>query len=347
MLLGDEKEAMAETGERLSFTWIAKQIILRQKHEKDTIMIVVGERRNGKSNWVLKLIREYITQKRLADPKFKWSWDDNFPLTRGQAVDKVDKIPDESFVVYDEGGDIMYRGDTLSIMNKRLIKFMLKTGKKKLLTIIALPDVRVLDPKILNMAILLIAVPYRYKDYCAFAFIYARNPNPFNKDKFGLEHIQRLFQSRKSPKHIFNPSMEGVLKAKYKGKMINIPYPKNLFATLKSLPTFIHYHRFGRVKKWFETSYIKNVKNRQLMIHTQEEDYIKKIHYIKIKRIHETVLLNLHTRAEMNFSRIADLHIDGRGNRMMGVETIKKIINTAGIKEEYGRKRSNGELQRE
>ncbi len=67
-----------EKGKRFTFNWLSQKIIDRQSHGKDTIIIIIGDRRAGKSNWGLKLIRAYIKLRKKMDDDFKWSWRENF-----------------------------------------------------------------------------------------------------------------------------------------------------------------------------------------------------------------------------------------------------------------------------
>lgn len=317
--------------EHFSFSYMAKKVIERQKINKDTIIVIVGERRNGKSNWGLKLVMKYIEYIRKINPDYKWSWKDNFPLTRGQAMDKVEGIPEGSFIVYDEGGDVMYRGDTLSYMNKSLIKFMAKTGKKRLLTLIILPDIYLLDPKILNMAQFLVAVPYRYQDICSFAFIFGRNPNPFVQDKFGLESIKRHFQSKKVRMSLRMAQMHGKLKVKRGDTEVEIPYPKELFAYLRNLPTFLHWHRFTSVEKGFEERYIKFVKDKQLSM-KDEITFVKETDYKKMRDKYEVLLYNLYVKQGMTYAQMERMHMNDTGRRLSNAQAIKKAIETATIR---------------
>jgi hypothetical protein len=292
---------------KFSFEWLASRIIDRQRQGKDTIIVVVGDRRNGKTNWVLKLLRAYIKLRKKENPDFKWSWKDNFPLTRAEASSKADAVEDRSFICYDEGADVMYRADTLSTLNKNLIKFMNKSGKKTLLTMIVLPDIYQLDPKILNMAHFMVAVPYRYARICAFAFIYGRNPNPFITDKFGLERLKRLFNSKKMGLAALTTGMDGRKKVMSEKKWIEIPFPRQLFKFLMSIPTFMYMHRFTQVEQNFEKAYIKNVKDKQLMAHESQDSYINMEQYKKLRKKYMILLLNL-SKEGYSARQIAILH---------------------------------------
>lgn len=339
---------------QFSFTYLAKKILERQKHDKDTIIVVVGERRNGKSNWGLKLTKEFISQKRLENPEFKWSWKANFPLTRSDAMAKVEDVPRGSFIFYDEGGDFMYRGDTLSYMNKMLIKFMSKTGTKRLLTLIILPDIYILDPKILNMAHFLVAVPYRYENICSFSFIYSRNPNPFVQDKFGLEQIKRRFAGTKIKRSLRMATMSGKISIIKDKKKMLIPYPKELFSFLKGLPTYIHSHRFSAVEKSFEERYIKNVKEKQLAI-KDEVAFVKQSDFNKLYNKYTTLIFNLYTKRQMRYTWIEQLHMNSMGVRLSTASSIRKLIQSVAernnqsdvlkIREEADGKRGNRILE--
>ena len=83
---------MKKEVDKFSFTAIAKLVIERQKIDKDTIIITTGDRGAGKSNWLLKLILAFIKEKKRNDPTYKWNWKYNFPLSREQAIENVEKI---------------------------------------------------------------------------------------------------------------------------------------------------------------------------------------------------------------------------------------------------------------
>lgn len=322
----EENRSKLDSGGRFSFAWLADKVIERQKYGKDTIIVIIGERRNGKSNWMLKLVNHYIKAKRKDNPDFRWSWKDNFPITRSQAVELADKVPEESFIVYDEAGDVAYRGDTMSVMSKNLIKFLNKSGKKRLLTIFVLPDILQLDIKILNMCLMMVIVPYRYRDECAFAFIYGRTNNPLIQDKFGIEQVKRFFASRRSYMYLRNDLSGSVIGRRVSGD-VTIPYPRTLFRYLKSRPNFRLAHRFSKVSEQFERRYIENVKNNQLDAHMEEEVYIKKMKYDKLIHKYQTVIYNLYTRADMSIPQIERLHIDSDGNKLITAPTLQKHIN--------------------
>lgn len=338
----EEFDPNKDKSERFSFDWIVDKIINRQKYGKDTIIVVIGERRNGKSNFGLKLIRAYIKCRRKDNPKFKWSWSMNFPITRSKAIENVDKIEEKSFVCYDEAGDIAYRGDTQQLMNKKLIKFMSKSGKKKLLTLIILPDLYTLDSKILRMALMLIAVPYRYQDVCSWAFFYGKSPNPFIEDKFGLERIKRMFMSRKMPQIMTIPTMSHKMKVHHGGKEIEIPYPKPLFTFLKSLPTYVHSLRFTKANSKFENLYIKNVKDKQLMAHMEEDQFVKYVTYKKFLYRYAVLLYNLYVKGEISYTKLEKMHADPEGGILFGKQSIKKLIDSVSMKFDLMKKRKYG-----
>lgn len=333
-LLEDEYDGLRPV-EAFSFSSIAKLLIDRQRQDKDTIIVTSGDRGAGKSNWNLKLILAYIKMKKEIDASFTWKWKDNFPLTREQAIENAESIPDGSFICYDEGGDIMYSADTLNARNKRLVKFMAKSRSKNLFTSIALPDIFMLDKKILNMALFLVTVPYRYKNVCSFSFIYGRNPNPFIQDKFGIEHIKNLFRSKKAPLSARMPSLSGRTHVTRNGERVTVPYPRDLFKFLSSLPTFLHQHKFGPCPKKFEEMYIKNVKSRQLYANADNE-YVKKLQYIKVKRMYENLVYNLFNTKNMTYAEIERQHRDQEGNLLSTTPTIKKMLEKLAVKYNKG-----------
>ena len=317
----DEKKAPG-----FSFKAIAKLMINRQKYGKDTIIVIIGDRRNGKSTYMLRLIRAYIRLKREANPNFKWSWEDNFAKTPAEAPAKAAKLPDGSFIVLDEAGDIAYRGDANTIKTKNLVKFFNKSGKKCLLTIWILPDIYQLNPKILNMAIMMIIVPYRFKRIAASAFIYMRSPNALTQDKFGLERIQRILSSKKMTPMVHSATMDGRAFIERESKRVAVPFPRLLFRFYRSLPTFKYSHWFSRADKKFEHAYIKNVKDKQLMAHETEEKYVRKTFYERLKKSYDMVLYNLHEKQGLSYQQISNLHRDENGDILVSRDNIGRRI---------------------
>lgn len=322
----EEKDATREA--RYSFRWLAEQIILRQKHEKDMIVIVSGDRRMGKSTWALKLVRQYIIQRRKKQDGFKWSWKSNFPLSRTHAQELAAGVY-MSFIVYDEGGDQFYRQETTKKAQRDLIKFMNKCGAKKNLTIIIWPDVFTLDPKILNMAQLLVLVPYRAGNTCAWAFLYGRSNNPLNYDKFGIEKIRKkLLSPTKGHAKVHIPSMGGKTTVIKKGKEVEVEYPKDLFKFLRTIPTFMKSHKFGPLEKDFEAKYIKHVKEPQLMAHA-DDDYVNVVQYRKLELQYNTLLYNLFVRDDKSYAQLERLHISPvDGTHLRSTSAIKRGIES-------------------
>lgn len=309
-----------------SFSAMAQAIIDRQEMGKDSIIAICGERRNGKSNWMLKLIKQFIILKKKADNNYHWSWKENFALTPADAPRKAENLPDGSFEVLDEAGDIAYRGDANTIKTKNLIKFFNKSGKKCMLTIWVLPDIYQLNPRILNMCIMLVIVPYRYKKLCASAFVCTRSPNALSQDKFGLERIQKLMSSKKMSPAMYSSSLDGIAHVTQDGKKVEVPYPRQLFKFYKSLPGFKYSHWFRPVECGFEQRYIKHVKDKQLMAHETEEKYVRKTFYDTMRKNYESMLYNLHEKQNMSYQQIANLHRNENGEVPVGRETIARKI---------------------
>lgn len=319
---------------RFTFEWLAKKIIERQHYQKDTIIIVIGDRGAGKSNWGLKLLRPYIKLRkkeeaaRPGNHKFKWSWKDNFPLSRTHAL-KMGSVLVRSFVCHDEGGDQFYTQEGIKKAQRDLVKFMNKDRSKLNLKIIIWPDPFTLDPKVINMAHLLIIVPYRYRDVCSFAFIYGRNPNPLTYDKFGIIKIRkRLEAPTKSSVYMQMPTMDATVKIRHGNKSIDIPYPKNLFKFLRTIPTFMKSHRYGPVDKRFENAYINNVKDK-VFDNEDDDKYIPYATYNKLKEQYEVLLYNLYTRNDMSYAQLERLHISPiDGQHVRSIPGIKRSINS-------------------
>lgn len=306
----DAEKVEQERAGAFSFQSLAALTIKRQAIAKDIIIAVCGDRGQGKSNWMLKFITAYIKARKTQEPDFKWSWKANFALTPADAPNKAAALPNRSFEVMDEGGDIAYRGDANTLKTKNLVKFFNKSREKLHLTIWVIPDIFQINPKILNMCIMLVIVPYRYENISASAFYYGRSPNALTQDKFGLIRIKKYLESKKASPAINDGSLNGVAHIMRNGKKVEIPFPKHLFRFYKSLPGFKYSHWFGAAHKGFEDRYICHVKSKQLMAHNIEEKYVRKVFYEQNKKRYETVLYNLHEKQGLSYQQIANLHMD-------------------------------------
>lgn len=330
-ILSEENATRADVGkgQRFTFEWLAKKIIARQNHGKDCIIIIIGDRRTGKSNWGLKLIRAYNKLRRKEDPGYKWSWKDNFPLSRSAAMRQAAILPEKSFIFLDEGGDQFYTQENMKRAQRELIKFMNKSGSRRHLTIIIWPDPFTLDQKIIGMAQFLVIAAYRYRDVCAFAFIYGKSGNPLTYDSFGIQKIRRKLESpTKTSTRSQLPSMDGKLKITHNREEITIPYPLNLFKFLRAIPSFVKSHRYGQVDARFEAGYMKNVKSK--MLDNKDEDrYVNVIVHEKVKNQYSTLLYNLYVRNDMSYAQLERLHISPvDGQHVRSIAGIKNSINS-------------------
>lgn len=323
--MNKEADVFNERKDSMSFKFIAKNIIKRQKYGKDTILIVIGERRVGKSNWVLKLIRAYIHERKEENPNFKWSWKDNFAMTTSKAMEKYETLPERSFLVCDEAVDIVDRSSAVTRYQRQLKKLMAKIGQKKILSIFVIPEIFWLTTSILNMATMLVAVAHRFQYRWGYAFYYSKINNVFVKDKFMLSHIEKMFKSQK-----------GLLRreSKYKTRVVKMTnetvmekYPVGLFIDLQKIPTFVAMQRFGHANKAFEQSYIKNVKLLQMKNVEEEYDFVPRLKYTKLLWAYNTLLYNLRMKAGMHFTQLENLHIDKDGNLLAGAGKLSKTIS--------------------
>lgn len=318
--------------QRFTFAWLAERVIRRQKYGKDTIIIITGPRRAGKSNWGLKLVRAYIKARRKiekdAGRSFRWAWDKNFPLTREQAVKQASNLV-ESFQFFDEAGDQFYTQETMKRAQRKLIKFMNKSGERRNLTLVVWPDLFTLDPKIINMAQLLVIVPYRFRDICSFGFIYGQVANPLTYDKFGIIKLRKKLEApTKSSFYTKVGSLDGKMQIAHNNEQIIVKYPDKLFKFLRSIPSFQKSHRFRPVDKRFEQAYIKNVKSKQLTARDTDR-YVPRNTYNKLKNRYETVLFNLYTRGDMSYAQLHRLHISPiSGKHLRGLSGIKSSISS-------------------
>lgn len=335
ILNGFTEEMKNHKREAFSFKWMARQIAKRQVHGKDCIIIITGDRRTGKSTWGLKLIRRYIKARRKQDPGFKWGWKKNFPISRREAQEMAVTLEKKSFTQFDEGGDQFYRQETNKRAQRELIKFLNKSGSMKHLTIVIWPDVFTLDPKLLNMAQLLVVIPYRTMNEevgwkgCAWGFLFGRSNNPFNYDKFGIEKLKKKMASpTKGSGKVSIPMLDGRMTVQHKGKPLEIRYPKTLFRFLRSQPNFMMSHRFGPLPKDYEDRYIKSVKERQLMAHA-EDDFVSVAEFERLKQQYQVLLYNLYMKDDKSYAQLERLHISPiDGIHLKRTPAIKSMIES-------------------
>ena len=322
--LKKELDSFSEKQDHMSFKFIAKNIIKRQQFGKDTILIVIGERRVGKSNWMLKLIRAYIKQKKEEDPNFKWSWNDNFAMTTSKALEKYESLPEQSFLVCDEAVDVADRSSAVTRYQRQLKKLMAKIGQKKILSIFVIPEVFWLTTSIMNMATMLVAVTHRFQFRWSYAFYYGKVGNVFVKDKFMLSYIEKMFKSQKTV--LRRESIYTERDVKLANETITEKYPSGLFADLKKIPTFIAMQRFGHTDPNFERRYIKFVKLKQMKNVEEEYDFVPRIKYSRLLWAYNTLLYNLRMKAGMSFKQLENMHIDKDGNLLAGGGKISTTI---------------------
>jgi len=320
-----EREEYNPEKDHLSFKFLAKKILERQEYGKDAIIVVIGERRVGKSNWMLKLIKAYIQARKEQDKDFKWSWSDNFAMTTSMALEKYEKLPEKSFLVCDEAVDVADKSSAITKYQRQLKKLMAKIGQKRLLSVLIIPEVWWLTTSIMNMGTMLVAIAHRFKFLWSYAFYYAKTGNLFVKDKFMLDYIEKLFKAEKSL--LKRESIFKEKRVKYGNETIIEKYPAGLFRDLRRIPTFVAMHRFGRADKIFEARYIKNVKLRQMKNIEEEYDFVPRIKYSQLLWKYNTLLYNLRMKAGMSYKQLENLHIDKDGNLLAGVSKIQTTLN--------------------
>jgi hypothetical protein len=315
----EEGDVFTEKQDHMGFSFLAKKILERQENGRDTIIVVCGDRRMGKSNWALKLVREYIKARKKKDPTFKWTWKGNFALTTGHALKIYDALPFRSFLFVDEAVDVADKGSAVTRYQKQLKKLMAKIGAKQHLTIFIIPEIFWLTTSILNMATFMVVIPYRFRFHWAYAFFYSKIHNPFYKDKFMLGYIEKTFAKQKNLIQKENVFSERVVKRK-DGDLLE-KYPVGLFSDLKRIPTFVVMQRFGGVDKAFEKKYIEKVKDLQMKNVEEENEFVKRTKYIALQRKYETLMHNLVIKAGMSFKQLERLHIDPEGVLLIGCKS--------------------------
>jgi len=343
----EETKNEREDKEIISFKMLAKDIIERQKDDKDTIIYVSGDRRNGKTTWGLKLLRAFIKEKKEQSPEYSWNWNDNFALDTEDAIKKYRKIPEQSFIYIDEGDEVASTGDANTQYQKRLIKMMNKVGERGLLCIINHPNFFGLKKEVRNMATLSILIPYRFKMVCAFAMVFGRNQNPLNDDKFAMDLKRQSYKKSKVSKRLFSSELDGMIKVMYQrsdraslikygaeiidDKYIRIPYPKTMFDDLAKSPTFLFLMRYTQSEKRFYDDYKIKVKKKII----DNIDYGKTVslsEYIKAQHRFRTLLFNSFFLDGKKPRQLERLMIDNSGKRLISAPTIKRIIEEESAK---------------
>lgn len=327
--LKQKSDIFTDRQDRMSFKFVAEKIIERQNYGKDTILIVIGERRVGKSNWMLKLVSAYIKLRRKEDADFKWSWKENFAMTTSKALEKYEALPEKSFLICDEAVDVVDKSSAITRYQRQLKKLMAKIGQKKLLSIFVIPEVFWLTTSIMNMATMLVAITHRYKFHWSYAFYYGKLNNVFIKDKFMLAFIEKLFKSQKSL--LRRESTYTERNVKTSNDTITEKYPSGLFSDLKKIPTFITMQRFGHTSQNFEMRYIKYVKMKQMKNIEEEYDFVPRLTYTKLLWKYNTLLYNLRMKAGLSYKQLENMHIDKDGNLLAGSGKINTTLNRLDI----------------
>ena len=331
-----------EESEKISFKLIAKDIIQRQRDDKDTIVYISGDRRNGKTTWGLKLLLAFIEEKKRLDPSYSWDWVNNFADNTDDATKKYRKIGQGSFIFIDEGDEVLSTGDANTSYQKRLIKVMNKVGERNLLCIINHPNFFGLKKEVRNMATLAVLIPYRYKKVCSFAIVYGRNQNPINDDKFAMELKKKSYKRSKVSKKLFNSELDGMMKVWYQGedreqlkefgavimdeRYIKIPYPKTMFNDLANMPTFLFMMRYTKVNQRFYEEYKIKVKKRIIEQDSSVSRKVSRAEYDKIYLRLRTLLANLYLIDEKKPRNLEKYFIDYEGTRLLSAPSIQRII---------------------
>ena len=328
-----EKYSGLKKGLKKGGTWtIANLAIRRELNDWDTIIVIIGQRGAGKSNLGLKIISNWLEIKKeegmIDGVNWKKYWKENFALSTIDAIEKYRKLKERSFLFIDEGADVAYSSDTMTLLVRNLIKLLAKMREKKIFTIICLPFLDMLTKRVLEMTHLLIVVPYRFKDLWSYAFVYARNPNPLvSGDGYGFDKAKKILE--KGLRLDYMMSERWVV---YKGEKIREVYPKMMFRKLMSLPSFKMMFRYRPVKKELENAYKKYVKSKILNqeLHT---DLVPRSKFAKLEYMYNTLLYNLYEKDGKSLKQLERLHIDKFGNILLSAGTIKKRLDKMAMTE--------------
>lgn len=163
---------------------------------------------------------------------------------------------------------------------------------------------------------------------CSWAFIYRKTGTVLSYDRFGIQRIRKKLESpTKTPVYAQTAGMQ-LMNIVHNKEKIQVPYPRNTFKFLRSIPSFAKSHRYGPVDERFYAAYERNVKNPQ-MEKKDEDHYVPIVVYNKMKTQYETLLYNLYVKADMSYAQIERLHISPvDGQHLRALPGIKKSINS-------------------
>jgi len=185
-----------------------KIVLARQKQKNsDTFVIIYGSRRTGKTNLGFKILTAYLKAKRAQYKKDQSDWDvpvrwkhlfeKYFAANAGDMSTKIKDSEDESFCFVDEGDDVLSWHEMFDEEQKSLTRLILKSGKKKIFTILIVPSLKLLQKNILACAHYFFILTGEPRDDKNTAFVFRnydnpilRENNPFNLNKIVAQAVK-------------------------------------------------------------------------------------------------------------------------------------------------------------
>ena len=188
-----------------------KIVLARQKQKNsDTFIIIYGSRRTGKTNLGFKLLTAYIKAKRAQylngesewDVPVRWKhlFERYFAGNAGDMSKKIKYSEEESFCFVDEGDDVLSWHDMFDEEQKSLTRLILKSGKKKIFTILIVPSLKILQKNILACAHYFFILTGEPRDEKNTAFVFRNYDNPILRENnpFNLKKITDYALKNKS-----------------------------------------------------------------------------------------------------------------------------------------------------
>lgn len=311
---GQPNDAGKKKKLKFGFQNFAKLIIKRQSQKKsDTIIIIYGLPRSGKTVLGFRILLAYLKLMRMLGPDV-WEvpnrWKELFSkYFSNDAEDMLNKIrdnPERSFVFVDEGIDVISWHDQMSKEQQDLVELLQKCGKRRDLMIIITPSLGLLTKPILARAHYMFIVPEEPDREGNYAYLLRNYKNPILAENFpfGLKKIVDDI--------LKNPQMA----------------EKRKFQTyLVSKDRFMCRIRYHDMDQKLYSLYEKIVKDPGIMKRKRKRKAISwKIHF-KLQYALDTLLYRLKNSDGKTVPQIRSLMIDKFGRTLATSELIRDHIS--------------------
>ncbi len=312
------KTTVSTTKNNFGFRNFAKIIAKRQKEKNsDTFVIIYGPRRTGKTTLGFNILLPYMKVKRkqfakgnttwCIPPRWKTIFKDYFSADTEDVVQKLKNSPEESFLFIDEGIDVVSWQHMMEQAQKNLNEVILKAGKRKLLTILITPSMKLLTKSVLSNAHYLFLVPHEPLNGKNKTYLFRNHENPILRENipFGFKSIEK-----------------DVLKNKF------LSQQDNFKRYLKKQPCYITEMNYLPTNPKLYELYDLMVKEPLIMADKIKKGVVPLVKYKKLQYVLDTLLYNLHVGEQRKVSDIHRLMIDKFGFQLLSQPTIKKHLNT-------------------